>query len=268
MLHRKSSDALKAAAKERTPKFVLCLYRVMRRLSLGDALASWRFAVTPLPSTSLRARLRMLQRFWETTIGVECAHTQAEMLSFATAILRVPAEVDGCVVEAGSFKGGGTAKFSAAAKLAGRRLVIFDSFEGMPHNVEPRQETIFGKQTEFSQGKYRGGLEEVQHNVATFGDPDVCAYTKGWFEDTMPNFRQAVVAAYLDVDLVSSTRVCLKYLYPLLQPGGYLFSQDAHLPLIIELLQDAAFWKEELGCGVPVIQGLGRRKLVYIRKPL
>ena len=146
-------------------------------------------------------------------------------------------------VEAGCFKGGSTAKLSIAAKLSQRRLFVFDSFEGLPQNTEQHRPTIFGEVPDFSQGRYRGALEEVQQNILKFGDADVCMYLKGWFEQTMPQFAQPIVAAYIDVDLVSSTRTCLKYLYPLLQPGGCLFSQDAHLPLIIALLEDSEFWR-------------------------
>jgi O-methyltransferase len=190
------------------------------------------------------------------------------MLQFSKAILDAPSHVPGCVVEAGCFKGGSTAKFSIAAKLANRQLFVFDSFEGLPANSEPHKPTIFGVQPDFYQGRYRGALEEVQGNVLTYGDGDVCVYVKGWFDQTMPQFSQPVIAVYLDVDLVSSTKTCLKYLYPLLQPGSYLFSQDAHLPLIIELLEDSDFWENEIGFPKPTIAGLGQKKLISLRKPL
>ena len=74
------------------------------------------------------------------------------------------------------------------------------------------------------------------------------------------------MAAYLDVDLVSSTRTCIKYLYPLLVPGGVLFSQDGHLPLVVQLLNNESSG-DEAGCFRPPIHGLGTRKLVRIVKP-
>lgn len=262
-----TGDRLKDTIKEQLPASALFLLRATRHLTFPDALASSRFLATPLPRTGFGDRWRILRRFYETTLGVDCAHTQDEMLRFAANILRVPAGVEGCVVEAGCFKGRGTAKFSVAAKLAGRRLLVFDSFEGLPVNSEQHRDSIFGERPDFSAGRYLGALEEVQHNVAVFGEPQVCEYLKGWFEQTMPGFSEPVVAAYLDVDLVSSTKTCLKHLYPLLQPGGYLYCQDAHLPLIIELLNDAEFWLREVGCDKPAIMGLGRRKLVRMQKP-
>ena len=64
---------------------------------------------------------------------------------------------------------------------------------------------------------------------------------KGFFDETMPHFSQPVIAAYLDVDLASSTGTCLRYLWPLLVPGGVLFSQDGHLPLVLEGFDERRF---------------------------
>ena len=208
-----------------------------------------------------------LERIYEANLGIRCAHTQDETLQVSSAILSTPPGVPGCVVEAGCFKGGSTAKLSVAAKLANRQLVVFDSFEGLPDNTEQHKPSIFGEVPDFSRGQYRGALDEVQKNVSAYGENDVCVYVKGWFDETMPKFSQPVIAAYIDVDLVSSTKTCLKYLYPLLQPGAKLYSQDGHLPLIIELLEDSEFWEKEIGSVKPTIVGLGKKKLVAIEKP-
>lgn len=260
------SERFRFAAKQQLP-LALLLYRIWKKRNLTDAASAARFLSTSTDNAPFRSRLRLLQRIYAAN-GIRCEHTQDEMLQVISAILNQPANVPGCIVEAGCFKGGSTAKFSIAAKLAGRRLYVFDSFEGLPENEERYQVTIFGQQTDFAPGQYRGALEEVQGNVAAYGESDVCVYRKGWFDTTMPTFREPVIAAYLDVDLASSTKTCLKYLYPLLQPGASLFSQDAHIPLIIELLGDRDFWEEEVGHPRPEITGLGKKKLVRITKPL
>jgi hypothetical protein len=51
-------------------------------------------------------------------------------------------------------------------------------------------------------------------------------------------------------------RTCLKYLYPLLQPGGVLYSQDGHLPLVCDLFDGDKFWEQEVGVRKPAIEGL------------
>jgi O-methyltransferase len=187
---------------------------------------------------------------------------------FAVMRAALTIKVDGVMVEAGSFKGGSTAKLSLAAKLAGRRLFVFDSFEGLPNHDEPHGDTIFGEQTNFAPRSYCGALDEVIDNIRRFGELSVCEFRKGWFEDTMPDFLEPVAVAYIDVDLVSSTKTCLKYLYPLLVPGGAIFSQDGHLPLVTHAIGDAKFWEAEVGYPMPPIEGLGRKKLLRIEKPL
>lgn len=221
------------------------------------------------PERLSRAQRRdLVRRYIATSAGMTCAHTQEQMLDFATTILRIPADVPGVVVEAGCFKGGSTAKFSLAARAAGRKLVVFDSFEGIPPNDEDHGHNLFGQHTpHFDAGSYAGGLDEVKRNVARWGAPEVVEYVPGWFENSMPGFDQPVAAAYVDVDLASSTRTCLKHLYPLLVPGGALFSHDGHLPLVQQVLTDDAFWREEVGWPRPPIEGLGERKLVVVRKP-
>ena len=98
-------------------------------------------------------------------------------------------------------------------------------------------------------------------NVGRYGHVDACRFVRGWFEDTMPTFKEPIAAAYLDVDLVSSTQTCLKYLYPLIMPGGFLTSQDGHLPLVANVLLD---WQKENDV---TFTGLGTQKLVWFCKP-
>jgi O-methyltransferase len=226
----------------------------MRFLSSGD-----------LPITRA-ARLALLRDFYRIGYRVWCAHTQAEMIAVATAILKVPRSVDGVIVEAGCYKGGSTTKFSKVAKLTGRKIEAYDSFEGLPDNDESGQQTSQGETADFTRGRYRGAYEEVESNLRRFGDLPSCELIKGWFDETMPGRTAPIVAAFIDVDLVSSTRTCLRYLYPRLQPGCSLFSQDGHLPLIVELLDDERFWQVEVGCPKPRMVGLNTSKLVEIVK--
>lgn len=212
------------------------------------------------------ARVRYLMTIYRISAGVDCAHTQSEILECVTALLLFRGPRKAVFVEAGCYKGGSTAKFSAAARLAGTTLVAFDSFEGLPANEEVHGVTIHGEVPRFDEGRYRGGLEEVESNVRAHGAIDSCRFVKGWFDRTMPDFDAPIAVAYLDVDLVSSTRTCLMNLYPLLEPGGSIFSQDAHLPLIIALLKDETFWRDEVRSVPPAIEGLGARKLVRMVK--
>jgi len=181
-----------------------------------DFFSAVSFLLNDIPNVSFKDKTRILKQLSVISSNIQSPHTQSEILSFIRTILTLPPDRKGCVVEAGSFKGSSTAKFSLAADIAGRTLVVFDSFEGFPANDEPPHKNIFGGDAGYEKGDYFGTLEEVKSNVTKFGKIDRCLFVKGWFDNTMPYFKEPVAAIYLDVDLASSTRTCLKYLYPLL----------------------------------------------------
>ncbi len=183
----------------------------------------------------------------EITANVPCPHNESHVLRFIVELLKLSQATEGVVVEAGCFRGGSTAKLSIAASVARRDLVVFDSFQGLPANDEHHEKSILGHSIEgwFVEGEFAGRLDEVRDNVRRYGVYERCRFIAGWFEDTMPAFNVPVAAAYLDVDLASSTRTCLKHLYPHLAPGGFLLSQDGDFPLVIDALRDDEFWERK-----------------------
>jgi O-methyltransferase len=212
-------------------------------------------------------KLWIIYKCYRISYSVDCPHMEGEMIQVISAMLSyIDKNIAGVFVEAGSYKGGSTAKLSLAAKIANRKLIVFDSFEGLPPHKEVHSKNIFGGDAYFPPGSYAGSLDEVKNNIKKFGALDVCEFKKGWFENTMPNFKENVLTAYIDVDLESSTKTCLKFLFPLLVPRGILFSQDGHLPWIINLLNNENFWEKEIGSKKPNMIGLGKKKLVIIQK--
>ncbi len=209
----------------------------------------------PMPALS---RLWFIIRCLYISLRLESPHSQQEILAFTRMMLLAP---PGVIVEAGCFKGSSTAKFSLIAKRLNRTLVVFDSFQGIPENREDHKRDFSGNPICFAGGSYAGTIEEVVTNVDRYGHVDACRFVRGWFVDTMPTFKEPIAAAYLDVDLVSSTQTCLKYLYPLIMPGGFLTSQDGHLPLVVNVLLE---WQKENNV---TFTGLGVQKLVWFCKP-
>jgi O-methyltransferase len=201
--------------------------------------------------------------------NVQCPHNESHILSFIVPLFRMRSDVAGVIVEAGCFKGGSTAKLSLVAAILDRQLVVFDSFEGLPPNDEAHHSSILGHSIQgwFDGGKFCGALNEVRSNVETYGDIQRVRFIKGWFEETMPTFEGPICAAYVDVDLASSTKTCLKALYPRLSPGGVLVSQDGDFPLVIDVFKDKSFWENEVGVPMPRIDGLGTKKILTIVKP-
>src|ERR1041385_1551603 len=257
-------SSLKASMKSVMPSRVYNILRVIYRYK--DLFSTMCFLFANIPHVSFKHKVRIVKQLYATSQSIDSPHTQDEILTFIRTILTLPSDSKGAVVEAGCFKGSSTAKFSLAADIAGRNLVVFDSFEGIPENHEPHSKSRFGAEVGFRRGDYCGTLEEVKSNVMKFGKINRCRFIRGWFHETMPEFNERIAAVYIDVDLVSSTRDCVRYLYPLLEEGGALLSQDGHLPLVLDVLKDEEFWLKEVGCNRPPIHGLGKTKLIKIIK--
>ena len=253
----------KSGLKKIAPKPLLHSYQAIVRKEISALIP---FLLRPLSSTTFRQRMSIIQKLYVISNSVPCPHTQNEVLSFITSILSIPDGIPGNIVECGAYKGGSSAKFSIAAAITSRRLIIFDSFEGLPPHSENHQINIFGEEADIPSGSYSGTLEEVSNTIEMYGDIGSCDFKKGWFKDTLPEFSSPIASVYLDVDLASSTKLCLKYLYPQLVKGGVLYSQDGHFPRVIDVFNDDRFWENEVGCPKPFIEGLGKKKLIKIVK--
>ncbi len=210
----------------------------------------------------LAARADLVRRYVRATNHVRGYHTLGEMLTIARAILSRPRPI---VLEAGCAHGSSTAKLSLATRAAGGRLLVYDSFRGLPANGE-RHHHLDGRPVEFRAGAFRATLPAVERTLARFGAPEVVQLTKGWFADTLPALTEPRLdVVVLDVDLLESTRVCLRALVPRLAPDGVLFTLDGQLRATHDLLADAAFWEADVGVRPPTIEGLGERKLLTLR---
>jgi O-methyltransferase len=244
------------------------LYRKLKSLQLlatRDRRAVLSFLTARYPvDLPILDRIRFIDRLVATTNAVRCYHTQAEILAVVDAIFARAGTPGLTVVEAGAGKGASTAKLSLATARAGGRLLVFDSFRGLPPNDE-QHTRLDGRPVVFRAGAFPGRLPSVQRVVARFGAPEVCEYRKGWFEETMAGFAQPIDVALLDVDLLASMRTCLVRLFPRVRQGGVVFTQDGHLQAIVDLLASERFWREEVGVQPPRIEGLGERKMVAIR---
>lgn len=183
-----------------------------------------------------------------------------EHLLMATEIMKVPRAVEGCVVECGSFKGGSAANLSLVCELCNRKLEIFDSFAGLPEPSNMDQKHILVGSQEvptYEKGSWHGTLSEVKGNIARSGKITVCNFNVGYFDETLPGFHQRCIMAFLDVDLVDSVKTCLKYLWPLLQDGCYLFTHEAHHPEIAALFFGENWWRSNMKSTVPGLVGAG-----------
>jgi len=188
---------------------------------------------------------------------VEAASSLWEQAQVVAAILNAP--VPGIVVECGSYKGGSAVNLSLAARMAGRKLLLCDSFAGLPRpsSADAVHTHCDGITERYSEGDWCGTLAEVKANVSRYGAPEVCEFLVGYFDNTLPRLRESVAVAFCDVDLTDSLRTCLRYLWPLMPIGGAIFTHEAHQLEVASLFFDRSWWKSELSCEAPGLIGAG-----------
>lgn len=218
------------------------------------------FFSTEIPGLKTReAKQEFLDLFLGVKDHIKCAHSDYEMMVILLELLKLPTDKAGILLEAGVFKGGSTIRLSLAADLLGRKLLAYDSFQGLPAHQETSPHLLYPP------GTYLGSKEEVEANLKRYGRPEVVTLVEGWFDRTLPGLNQAVAMAFLDVDLATSTAECLKAIWPNLVEGGVIFSHDAHFQAVNELLHSHSFWENHFQQTPPRIEKIpGSSNLVKI----
>lgn len=223
-----------------------------------------------------KVRAGLLEEFKRNCLEIPSATLAAAHAVLAREILSIPRSLSGDVIECGCFKGASTASLSRVSRLVGRRLIVCDSFQGLPEDGAQLHTWVhvrtFGH---YKKGMFCGRVDEVKANVARYGDIDVCDFVPGFFSESLPSLSRQLVFGFLDVDLVSSARDCLRYIWPLLREGGTLYSDDAGDMDVVRVFFDEAWWHENLhqaapglvgsGCGIPGIFS-GGSPMGYVRK--
>lgn len=243
------------------------LYRRLRSLEYlvtRDRAAVRSFLTSDDFDLPLIRRIGLIARMTRVTNHVRGYHELGEMLTIAGEILARTSRPGLRVLEAGCAYGGSTAKLSLAVREAGGRLAVYDSFSGVPPNDEQHR-LLDGRPTRFRAGAFRGRINTVRKNLERYGAAEVCTLYKGYFADTLPAVDGPIDVAVLDVDLLESTRTCLREIFGRLAPDGVVFSLDGQLRATHALLGNEAFWRDEVGVAPPRITGLGKAKLLTIR---
>jgi hypothetical protein len=151
--------------------------------------------------------------------------------------------LSGCVVECGVWKGGmivGAAKFTIDNNIE-REFYAFDSYEGFP---EPTEKDIIAYTNESALKLENWGMKRAPVKLDTLDSLYECMKlldvpnkkiipVKGWFKDTVHDFKNTIAILRIDGDWYESTRVCLENLYDNVVSGGII------------ILDDYGYWK---GC--------------------
>lgn len=209
---------------------------------------------------SFFSKLRLAIKFFQSTKSIPSGTNFIEHLIMATKILAVPKNKDGVIVECGAYKGSSTANLSLLAKITGRKLEVFDSFQGLPQPKKSDQKHTLVNTQEihtYQKGAWKGTVKEVQKNLKKFGSIESTNLNVGYFEKTLPDFKKPVIFAFLDVDLISSLETCLINLWPNLAKSSYLFCHESQHLEIASLFFDQNWWQKNLKTNPPGLIGAG-----------
>ncbi len=209
-------------------------------------------SIHPSYRMTVRRKAQLALRMRRTTRNVVTGSSWRAHLAMAVKLLEMPPDVEGVVVECGSFQGGSTANLSLVCDIVGRELIVYDSFEGLP--APTPGDSIAHP---YGTGLWAGSLETVQDHVRRFGAIDVCTFRKGWFADTMSQHTDPIVLCFLDVDYQASLHDCLTHLWPKLLPKGYLFLDDFVFLELCALFWSERYWKTYFDTTPPGLIGAG-----------
>lgn len=124
--------------------------------------------------------------------------------------------IKGDFAEVGVYKGETSRLIHAVAKK--RKLYLFDTFEGFSH-----------KDLEYRDERFRDtSIVKVKKKI---GDINNIIIKKGYFPKTTEGLEDRKFAfVMLDIDLGKPTLAGLKFFYPRMSSGGYIFVHDYNSP--------------------------------------
>jgi hypothetical protein len=208
------------------------------------------------PPQCLFWRLALLWQYLRIQLRVPGAVTFLEAQYLARCALLSPNR--GLLVEVGAWKGLSTCCLSHIARHNGQDMLVFDSFQGLPHAGGPYAVAQDVDRTyRYEKGDYLGSFQEFTTNLAKYGVPSVVRTVVGDVAQiSFPSEQGEKIAyAFLDVDLPDSYRAAFQMLASAIGEGTRVQLHEGLLADVMDMCRDSLFW-EGLGLGVPHIRVL------------
>lgn len=208
-------------------------------------------------------KLKLARRIIKNHRKTKSLTTWQQHLLLVEEIFRVPKSLKGDIVECGCYSGASTVNLSLACALTNRRLIVCDSFEGLPtpkddEKYEVRPHSIDYYVWEEGDFSSEGGLDTVKKNIEKFGNIEVCQFVKGYYKDTLKKINtDSIVLIFEDCDLPSSVEDCLLYLWPKIQEGCKFYCHEPWSFNVVSLFYDKKWWKNNLNMPPPGFYGSG-----------
>jgi len=201
---------------------------------------------------SIFKKLRLGLKMYLNTRHITTGTSYRAHLVMASKIMAIPPDILGDIVECGTWKGGTATNLSLICRIVGRKLKVYDSFEGLPDTKpgEPLAKVNL-------KGAFAGTIDEVMSNIKYYGEIECCEFEKGWFDDTLPKLNSPVLLAFIDVDLESSLHTCVRWIWPNLVDQGYLFTDEAAFLEYVALFYSEKWWRKYFNRNPPGLIGAG-----------
>jgi len=130
--------------------------------------------------------------------------------------------IGGAVAELGVFQGDFAKQINAL--FPDRILYLFDTFDGFSETDIEKEKKIGTKRVFERSYNYSGTSVELVMNKMI--NPEKCIIRKGFFPETAKGIESDFALVSLDADLYQPMLEGLKYFYPRLVRGGYIFVHD------------------------------------------
>jgi len=205
-------------------------------------------------------RIEIVNRILKILANVNSATNLNIHLTLMKKILEMPiSKENSYLVEAGSYCGATSCTLSIAAKILNKQLIIYDSFFGLPDDDDKELKIYNHLRIKgfYSKGMYSGSKKIVESNLKEFGEYHQCIFREGLFEKTMPNHSEKICFLFLDVDLKSSTKTAITYLWKHVLDNHYIFTDDSCDLGIVKLWFDDDWWNKKFGIPSPGYVGSG-----------
>jgi len=127
--------------------------------------------------------------------------------------------IPGDYAELGVWKGNSAATLAHFAAGSGRRLFLFDTFQGFDRR------DLVGVDQEQDRDFSHTSIDYVRETV---GYPETTVYVKGFFPDSLTDEARnsSYAVAHLDCDLYQPMKAALEFFYPRMPRGGALILHD------------------------------------------
>ena len=150
----------------------------------------------------------------------------------------------GSVAEAGVFRGDFAQYINCA--FPGKHLYLFDSFEGFAKQESEQEKSNKQTTTAMIEAHKNASIEVVMSKMINREMADI---RKGFIPETFAGLEEETYCfVSLDVDFGESILAGLRYFYPRLVSGGYIFVHDYHNGKLLSGVGNAvAKYEQEIG---------------------